>query len=169
MILPDYLVDALDVVFCGTAAGDRSALHGHYYAGPGNRFWQMLSDTGLTPKLLTPEDDSLVTQYGIGLTDLVKHHSGSDSSLRREMYDVTEFERKVVRHAPRLIAFNGKAGAAAFLGLATTKLVSIGLQNQMIGKARIYVLPSTSGNARAHWDQKPWHELAGLIGSRAVP
>jgi len=38
-MLPDVLAANLDVVFCGTAAGKRSAEVGMYYAGPGNRFW----------------------------------------------------------------------------------------------------------------------------------
>jgi TDG/mug DNA glycosylase family protein len=37
--LPNVLGPGLDVVFCGTAAGDRSAAFGCYYAGPGNKFY----------------------------------------------------------------------------------------------------------------------------------
>jgi hypothetical protein len=38
--LPDQLQDHLRLVFAGTAAGQRSADVGHYYAHPGNRFWR---------------------------------------------------------------------------------------------------------------------------------
>ena len=34
--LADFLAPDLHAVFVGTAAGDRSAARGHYYAGPGN-------------------------------------------------------------------------------------------------------------------------------------
>ena len=117
MVLPDYLEPGLDVVFCGTAAGSRSATAGHYYAGPGNRFWQMLADTGLTPKLLGPADDARLTRYGIGLTDLVKFNSGADSTLTGDMFDVARFERQVIRCAPRYVAFNGKKAAQIALRL----------------------------------------------------
>ena len=37
----------LKLVVCGTAAGDRSAQLGQYYAGPGNKFWRTLASLGL--------------------------------------------------------------------------------------------------------------------------
>jgi double-stranded uracil-DNA glycosylase len=167
MILPDHLCAGLDVVFCGTAAGDRSAARGRYYAGPGNKFWRTLHITGLTPALLTPDHDGRLGDYGIGLTDLVKHHSGSDNSLRRDMYDIAGLERKIVEHAPRFVAFNGKKGAAAYLGHKKTTNLNPGLQDWLIGEARVYVLPSTSGNASGYWDVEPWHELArSMAGQR---
>jgi mismatch-specific thymine-DNA glycosylase len=83
MILKDYLKTGLAVVLCGTAAGDRSAARGHFYAGPGNKFWPMLYTIGLTATLLRPEDDAMVGGHGIGLTDLVKHHSGNDAYILR--------------------------------------------------------------------------------------
>ncbi|GEO17500.1 hypothetical protein [Microvirga aerophila] len=36
--LPEVLLPNLKIVFCGTAAGNRSAASGAYYAQPGNRF-----------------------------------------------------------------------------------------------------------------------------------
>ena len=47
-MLPDYLSPGLKVVFVGTAAGERSAARGHYYAGRGNKFWELLWEAGLT-------------------------------------------------------------------------------------------------------------------------
>lgn len=52
-MLPDLLRPDLDVVFCGTAVSSASADLGHYYAGRGNKFWQLLFDAGFTPSLLT--------------------------------------------------------------------------------------------------------------------
>ncbi|HEU5143069.1 MAG TPA: uracil-DNA glycosylase family protein [Solirubrobacterales bacterium] len=54
-VLPDLVRPGLRVVFCGTAAGTASARAGAYYAGPGNRFWETLRVTGLTPVLLGRE------------------------------------------------------------------------------------------------------------------
>ena len=52
MILPDLL--CLRVVVCCTAAGTASATVRAYYAGPGNQFWSILHETGLTPRRLPP-------------------------------------------------------------------------------------------------------------------
>lgn len=81
-ILPDYLSSGLQVVFVGTAVGDSSAARKHYYSGPNNAFWRCLHEAGLVPIRLRPEDDQCITDFGIGLTDLVKEvHSGSDALL----------------------------------------------------------------------------------------
>lgn len=44
MILPDVIEPGLRIVFCGTAAGAKSAAVGAYYAGPGNAFWATLHE-----------------------------------------------------------------------------------------------------------------------------
>src|SRR5882672_9978757 len=66
-ILPDLLVPGLTLVFCGTAPSSVSAARRAYYAGPGNRFWSILAETGLTPRRLEPEEYGLLPQFGIGL------------------------------------------------------------------------------------------------------
>ena len=48
--LQDLLSPGLDLVVCGTAASSVSAEKGQYYAGPGNRLWSVLAETGLTPR-----------------------------------------------------------------------------------------------------------------------
>ena len=57
-------------MICGSAAGRRSAAAGAYYAGPGNKFWRILHESGLTPRRLAPEEFALLPDVGIGLTDL---------------------------------------------------------------------------------------------------
>ena len=42
MILPDLLKDNLKIVFCGTAAGNKSAERKAYYAVAGNLFYPAL-------------------------------------------------------------------------------------------------------------------------------
>jgi TDG/mug DNA glycosylase family protein len=77
-VLPDILVPFLRVVFCRTAAGPASARAKVYYAGPGNRFWATLEETGLTPERLEPAEFRRLLGFGIGLTDICKvlHRSG---------------------------------------------------------------------------------------------
>jgi TDG/mug DNA glycosylase family protein len=157
--LPDLLVPNLRVVFCGTAAGDRSASVGAYYAGRGNRFWATLHRIGLTPHQLAPADFRKVVEYGIGLTDLAKFRSGLDSVLRKCDFDAASFRGKITQLAPGAVAFNGKKAAAEFLGCLTREL-DFGRHRESIGVIAIWVLPSTSGAAGASWDPAYWQELA---------
>ena len=76
-VLDDILRPGLNVVFCGTAVATASAKRGHYYAGRGNKFWELLHTAGFTPIQLRPEDDISLLDYGIGITDLVKDFSQS--------------------------------------------------------------------------------------------
>lgn len=157
-ILPDLLQPGLALVFCGTAAGRRSAAERAYYAHPGNLFWRALFEAGLTPRLLAPAEFPQLNSYGIGLTDLAKRHSGNDDELPRDAFDVPALCTKIERHAPRLLAFTSKNAARAALGHA----VSYGLQDAMIGSTQLFVLPSPSGQARGHWHIEPWLALGRM-------
>ena len=80
-ILPDILAPGLDVIFVGAAPSRSSADIGHYYAGPTNKFWRLLSQAGFTPRLLRSEEDAEVLRYGVGLTGIYKHLSTSANHL----------------------------------------------------------------------------------------
>lgn len=107
-VLPDVLVPNLRIVFCGTAVGNRSAEVKAYYADRGNKFWRILYETGLTPRVLNPQDYRELLQYGLGLSDLVKRRSGLDSQLTSEDYDVTGLKNKMMRYQPCVLCLNGK-------------------------------------------------------------
>jgi mismatch-specific thymine-DNA glycosylase len=145
--LPDYLRPNLRVVFVGINPGKTSAELGHYYARPGNPFWEFLLESGLTAKRLFPQDDHRILEFGIGLTDVVKRWSRSSSELSaREFRDgATQLADKLKRIAPRVVAFNGKIAYEKFCGRAAR----LGWQKEKIAGARVFVLPSTSPrNAR---------------------
>jgi double-stranded uracil-DNA glycosylase len=166
MVLPDVLTPGLRVVFCGTAAGTTSAERGAYYAGPGNRFWPILHETGLTPRQLAPEEFTELPQYGIGLTDVSKTHSGMDHQLASDAFDVGGLIKRLDAARPAVVAFNGKGAAQAVLG----RPVGYGVQSESIAGAQLHVLPSTSGAARGHWVADYWHELGALVtGIRQGP
>ncbi|HEX5352447.1 MAG TPA: mismatch-specific DNA-glycosylase [Rhodanobacteraceae bacterium] len=158
-ILPDVLAPGLRLVFCGTAPGTRSAREGAYYAHPGNYFWRTLFETGLTPQRLTPLEFPRVLDFGIGLTDVAKHHFGSDAELPGAAFDAAALRRKLVRYRPRIIAFTSKNAARAGLGLAARGL-EYGEQAMSIAHSRVFVLPSPSGQARGFWSIEPWRVLA---------
>jgi TDG/mug DNA glycosylase family protein len=156
-VLDDVLVAGLDIVFCGTAAGHTSASTGRYYAGPGNQFWAVLHATGLTPRQLRPSEFRDLPRYGIGLTDVCKHTSGNDRDLERSDFDIDAFWQRISDHEPGIVAFNGKKAAKIALRLPA---VSYGPQRATHADVQGFVLPSTSGAARGHWDLSRWRELA---------
>lgn len=161
-ILPDVLRPGLRVVFCGMAAGTISAARRAYYAGPGNRFWPILAETGLTPRRLAPQEFRMLTQFGIGLTDIVKTACGRDAALPREAFDITGFINRIRNAKPKFLAFNGKKAAACFLRIGTGAL-AYGRADVPVDFPPIYVLPSTSGAASGFWNPKHWYDL-GQVG-----
>ncbi len=162
-VLPDVLTPGLHVVFCGTQAGAASARRGAYYAGPGNKFWKTLFDTGLVPRRLGPADFPDLPRYGIGFTDVAKATSGPDSALTRQHFDIAGFLAKLHAHAPAIIAFNGKRAAQAALGEERGLKLAYGLEPSLLVGSRVFILPSTSGAASGYWSIEPWRELAALV------
>jgi len=157
-MLPDVLESNLKIVFCGTAAGDTSARLQMYYAGPGNKFWKVLHGIGLTPRILEPREYVDLPQYGLGLTDLVKHASGVDSKIDFRCKGSKALMNKIIEFQPKVLCFNGKRAAQEFLSRA----VSYGIQPDQIGATQLFVAPSTSGAANRFWDVKWWSSLAEI-------
>ena len=158
-ILPDLLRPNLKVVFCGTAAGDKSAKARAYYAGPQNKFWAVLSRVGLTPKVLLPQDFRKVLRHGIGLTDLAKEVSGTDDKLSFRKGDRKSFQSNISKYRPRVVAFNGKRAAQEYF----RRKIDYGRQDEQIENSVVFVLPSTSAAARGFWNEKFWKELARFV------
>jgi RimJ/RimL family protein N-acetyltransferase/G:T/U-mismatch repair DNA glycosylase len=159
-VLDDLLRAGLKLVVCGSAAGDRSAQLGQYYAGPGNKFWRTMARVGLTPRRLTPGEAGLLPDLGIGLTDLVKDQSGPDSGIEFGGESRELLRRKMQELQPDILCFNGKRAAKEFLRSTT---VEYGLQPQRIGATRLFVAPSTSAAANGSWDPAWWDKLAALL------
>jgi double-stranded uracil-DNA glycosylase len=161
-ILPDLLAPDLDLVICGTAAGAISAARGAYYANPGNRFWGVLAQTGLTPRRFQPAEFPKLIECGIGLTDVCKCASGQDDALPRHGFDRARLAAAMTRYRPRLLAFNGKRAASEFLTRPTGR-IAYGPQPALPDLPPIWVLPSTSGLACRAWDPAPWRAMAALV------
>ena len=155
-VLPDLLRPGLRVVFCGTAVGTASAKARAYYAGPGNAFWETLHATGLTPVRLQPAEFERLPEFGIGLTDLCKVARGSDADVGTADFDVDRLAASIATVEPPRLAFNGKNAACGALG----RPVEYGIQPEAVGRAEVWVLPSTSGAARGYWDIMLWQDLA---------
>jgi TDG/mug DNA glycosylase family protein len=161
-VLPDLLMPSLRLVICGSAAGTVSARKGEYYAGPGNKFWGILAQTGLTPRLLRPDEFPLLPGFGIGLTDLAKHASGPDASIRPDHYNPDGLAERIRACRPGILAFNGKRAASVFLGRKSDG-VRYGIQPEIPGLPAVFVLPSTSGLASGSWNPTHWHDVASAM------
>ncbi len=154
-MLQDVLETGLRIVFCGTAAGEESAKRKMYYAGKGNKFWRAIHEVGLTPELLSPDQYVILPKYRIGLTDLVKGQSGMDDGIDFKKKGVEELRVKMLKYKPILLCFNGKRAGREYF----SKDVEYGIQEDMIGSTKLFVVPSTSGAASKFWDIKWWYEL----------
>ncbi len=158
-VLPDRLRPGLKLVFCGTAAGRRSALAGAYYAHGQNKFWKTLHGIGLTPHLFAPHDYEKLWELGIGLTDIAKFTFGMDHQLPREALGpkaVAALKARIAVAEPAILAFTSLNGGRKVMG---AKAVA-GEQAERLGETRVFILPSPSPLADNHWDIEPWRALA---------
>ncbi len=163
--LPDQLQDHLRLVFVGTAASQRSADLGHYYAHPGNRFWRTIHEIGITPRRYEPHEFPCLLQLGIGFTDMCKVGAGMDHEALNFPIDVPAFREKMRRYRPKTIAFTSKKAASLFYG-RPTKAVALGRQLPQDDFPAVFVLASPSGAATRYWSVQPWRELADAIGAQ---
>jgi double-stranded uracil-DNA glycosylase len=157
--LPDMLRENLRLVFVGTAASNRSAADGHYYAHPGNRFWNAIHEVGLTARRYQPAEFTKLLPLGIGFTDLNKSEAGMDHQLSAGSIDVAAFRAKIEKFRPDAIAFTSKK-AASYLYGRPTSAIAFGRQPPSEGFCDVFVLTSPSGAASGHWSLQPWQELA---------
>lgn len=146
--LEDILAGQLAVIFCGINPGVMAAAQGHHFAGRGNRFWRTLHLAGFTPEEIRPENDRTILQYQCGLTAVVERPTAraDQLSLHEFMAAAADFEQKIARYAPRVVAFLGKA---AYCALSGQREVPWGLQSKTFGNASVWVLPNPSGRNRA--------------------
>jgi TDG/mug DNA glycosylase family protein len=147
--VPDLIVPALRVLFCGINPGLYSAAVGHHFARPGNRFWPALYRAGFTDRLLSPFEEHELLHLGIGITNIVDRASASAESLSGE--DLTQgagrLRRKIGRCQPMFTAF---LGITAFRKAFQLPRARLGRSNDKIGNSWVWLLPNPSG-LNAHY------------------
>jgi TDG/mug DNA glycosylase family protein len=142
--LRDILRPGVRVVIAGTIAAWHRDENEHYYAGAGNQFWRLLHEAGLVPVQLTPEDDHDLTDYGIGLTDLVRteHRVPGEPPV----FDLDSFLAAVRFAAPRVVAFVSKTAATSYARAAGEPLPKeYGPLVWDVAGVAAFVLPGPSG------------------------
>ena len=113
-VLPDLLAPGLRLVLCGSAVSAVSAKVRAPYAGPGNKFWPVLHEAGITPRRFQPSEWQRLLKLGIGLTDINKQESGADSALSAAADDPDALARKIEAYRPKWLAFTAKRPAQVF-------------------------------------------------------
>jgi TDG/mug DNA glycosylase family protein len=142
--LRDVIAPDLDVLFVGINPSLLSAARGHHFARPGNRFWPALHLAGLTPRRMTPDEDSELPRYGLGITNVVDRPTRTAAELTPEelLAGGEALAALVQRWRPRAVAVLGvTAWRAAF---RRPKAV-LGVQPERVGGAVTWVLPNPSG------------------------
>src|SRR6201992_2678846 len=118
-ILPARLKPCLKLVFCGTAAGRKSAETRTYYAHAQNKFWTTLYDVGLTPRLVAPAEYEDLWDLGIGLTDIAKFAYGMDHQLPRDALGaeaIAALKTRILKARPAILAFTSLNGGRKVMG-----------------------------------------------------
>lgn len=156
----------LAVVFVGFNPSPLAAARGHYYANPRNRFWELLAESGITPRRLHPEEDATLLQLGCGLTDVVARATASAGDLGAAELRAggAEVRARLAAVRPRLAAYTGKGVYAAVAG--RTAGVVYGLRpTPTVPDVSDFVLPSPSGRSGLPWAEKlAWYRaLAQLL------
>lgn len=156
--VPDVVAPGLRILFCGINPGLYTAAVGHHFARPGNRFWPALYAAGFTERLLSPFEERLLLKSGYGITNMVGRATASADELSAEEFveGGRQLEAKVKRYRPKYIAVLGVGAYRSAFGRPKAKL---GLQDEGMSGARIWVLPNPSG-LNAHYQPK---DLARLF------
>lgn len=150
--LGDYLEMNLNIVVVGINPSLMAAHRGRYYAGPGNHFYKLLYESGLTPRFVSFEEDYKLLQYGIGLTNIVTRATRSAADLKRtEIKEGAQIvEEKLKLYKPKVAVFNGKCIYEVFANISSKSTFHFGLQPERIGDTAIWVTPSSSARC-AHF------------------
>jgi TDG/mug DNA glycosylase family protein len=147
------------VLFCGINPSLLSAERGHHFARPGNRFWPALHGSGFTPRLLSPDEDGSLPQYGLGITNMVDRPTRAADELSAE-------ELKAGARALADLAREYEPAVVAVVGLSAWRMAHgrpqarPGLQPEPVGGRQAWALPNPSG-LNAHY-QLP--DLIRLFG-----
>jgi len=158
-LVPDIIGPNLNVLFCGINPSVYSAVVGHHFARPGNRFWPTLHNAGFTPRVLLPEEDLLLLDYGLGLTNVFELATVGEKDVSNEEFIAggERLKARVIESNPQILAI---LGIGAYRKAFGQRKAVMGKQSIRFGETDIWVLPNPSG-LNAHY-QLP--DLARVYG-----
>ena len=164
------LAPGLDVVFVGYNPSRLAWRTGYHYANPGNRFYHLLHDAGLTPRRFAPRECRELPRLGIGLADVLHEWSARADDFPRTAYRAAlpAFRTRLARAAPRAVMLNGIGIYRLLFDRAPPRLGRD--REARLGGAAVFVAPSSSGLANGHGRARlaAYRELAAWLGSDRV-
>jgi TDG/mug DNA glycosylase family protein len=143
--VPDIIAANLIILFIGYNPGVRSAMTGHHFAGYSNRFWKLLYASDLTPRLIKPEEDQAMLQYGLGITNIVARPSRTAAEITPEEYGQGReiLQKKLSVYKPAIACYAGIGVYKEFSGMRNTVC---GQQLKgVVDNVIDFVVPSPSG------------------------
>ncbi|HEX5812419.1 MAG TPA: G/U mismatch-specific DNA glycosylase [Pseudonocardia sp.] len=148
-VLPGPGDPPLAVLFCGINPGLVTALTGHHFGRPGNRFWPALHRSGFTPRLLRPAEQGELRGLGLGITNMVARATARADELTDDEVRAggAGLRGLVAGLRPRWLAV---VGITAYRVAFDAPRAAVGPQQATIGDARVWLLPNPSG-LNAHW------------------
>jgi TDG/mug DNA glycosylase family protein len=171
--LRDRIGPNLRILFVGINPGIRSAAVGHHFAGPSNRFWKLLSESGLAPEPVTWSDDDRLPEWGLGITNLVARATPGIGDLHASelLAGRRALVAKVRRHRPVIVALVGVTiYRALFPEARRGEAISLGEAPAALAGARVFVLPNPSGrNANYVYAEMLEAFRALAEANRAIP
>lgn len=147
--VPDIIAPRLEVLFCGINPSLYSAAVGHHFARPGNRFWPVLHRAGFTPRQLLPEQDRLLVEHGLGITNLVERATAAAAELTPDelRQGAAVLRSKLEQYRPQVLAVLGISAYRSAFGAPHARL---GRQPRPVVGIPLWVLPNPSG-LNAHY------------------
>lgn len=139
----------LKVLFCGINPGMWSGATGFHFAKPGNRFWKSLHSGGFTERLLHPSEEHELLENGYGITSFCKRTTATAAELSNEeiVQGGENLVKKTEKYTPQFLAV---LGIGAYRTAFNQPKAKLGLQSEIIGKTKIWLLPNPSG-LNAHY------------------
>jgi double-stranded uracil-DNA glycosylase len=152
----------LKVLFCGINPGIWSGATGFHFAKPGNRFWKVLHLAGFTDRVLHPSEENELLELGYGITSFVKRTTARADELSKEEFieGGKLLVRKIEKYRPQNLAV---LGIGAYRTAFQKPKAKLGLQEEKIAGANVWLLPNPSG-LNAHYQAD---DLAKLF--REIP
>lgn len=148
--IPDHLAKGLDVLFVGYNPSIRSSRTGYHYANPSNRFWRMLQEAGLTPRLYAPHEGDELLKLGFGFTNIVPRPTRTAAEITKAEYTAGRevLLEKIAQFRPGAVCFVGKGVYEQYSG---RRNIHWGFQPQEKAQfkgVKEFVGPSSSGLVR---------------------
>jgi TDG/mug DNA glycosylase family protein len=139
------VVDHPRLLLVGINPGRRSGAVGHHFAGNGNPFWRLLHASGITPRLLTYEEDAELASFGIALTNLCPRATRTAAELVADEIarGRRALERKAAAWQPAVV---GLVGITLYrMCFPSTASGGPGEKPETLAGAPVFVVPNPSG------------------------